>query len=280
MAAADIREREAVVAGVRSPVIESGPAAAEEAAVFVHGNPGSARDWEDLVARVGEFGRALALDMPGFGDADRPADFEYTSFGYAGHLGGALKELGVKRAHLVLHDFGGPWGLVWATGNPDRFRSVVLIDCGLLRGYRWHPTARKWRTPVVGELMMLATNRWTWRRWMNRGAPLPRAFTDRLYAKSDRRQRRAVLALYRATNEPDKLHELTAPRFRDLDRPALVVWGRHDPYLPVEQAEANRDGFPRAEIAILEDSGHFPFADDPEGTARVVVPFLRAQLEG
>jgi pimeloyl-ACP methyl ester carboxylesterase len=115
---------------------------------------------------------------------------------------------------------------------------------------------------------------------MNRGAPLPRAFTDRLYAKSDRRQRRAVLALYRATNEPDKLHELTAPRFRDLDRPALVVWGRHDPYLPVEQAEANRDGFPRAEIAILEDSGHFPFADDPEGTARVVVPFLRAQLEG
>ena len=129
---------------------------------------------------------------------------------------------------------------------------------------------------------MLVMNRWTFRRWTNRGGrrPLPREFTDRLYSHNDRGQRRAVLQLYRATNNPNKLRELTAAQFRELDRPALVVWGRHDPFLPVDQAEANRDGFPRAQIAILEDSGHFPFADDPEGTARVVVPFLREQLAG
>jgi pimeloyl-ACP methyl ester carboxylesterase len=269
-----------VVAGVRSPAIEAGPEGAREAAVFVHGNPGSAHDWADLVGRVGEFGRAVALDMPGFGDADRPREFEYTSFGYAAHLGGALSELGVERAHLVLHDFGGPWGLVWAAQHEERFRSAVLIDCGFLRGYRWHATARRWRTPVLGEAMQLATTRWAWRRWMNRGAPrpLPREFVDRLYDKHDRAQKRAVLQLYRATDNPDRLHELLADRFRALDRPALVVWGRHDPYLPVEQAEVNRDAFPRVRIEILEESGHFPFADDPEGAARVVVPFLRDQL--
>ena len=37
--------------------------------MFVHGNPGSSRDWTALVAAAGELGRAVAIDMPGFGKA-------------------------------------------------------------------------------------------------------------------------------------------------------------------------------------------------------------------
>ena len=43
--------------GLRSPVLEAGPAGATEAVVFVHGNPGSSRDWEPLVGQVGAFAR-------------------------------------------------------------------------------------------------------------------------------------------------------------------------------------------------------------------------------
>jgi pimeloyl-ACP methyl ester carboxylesterase len=50
--------------GVRSPVLEFGPAEAAEAVVFVHGNPVSTHDWEGLAHEVGEFGRALAMDVP------------------------------------------------------------------------------------------------------------------------------------------------------------------------------------------------------------------------
>ena len=139
------------VAGVRSPLIEAGPPDAEEAVVFVHGNPGSSLDWVDLAKRVGPFGRAVALDMPGFGRADKPADFEYTVEGYARHLDGALGRLGVRRAHLVLHDFGGPWGLQWAAEHPDQFASVVLINIGVMPEYRWHYLARIWRTPILAR---------------------------------------------------------------------------------------------------------------------------------
>jgi pimeloyl-ACP methyl ester carboxylesterase len=65
---------------------------------------------------------------------------------------------------------------------------------------------------------------------------------------------------------------------RPLDRPALVVWGRHDPYLPVGLAERQREAFPRARVEILDGSGHWPFADDPDRVAKLVVPFLREQL--
>jgi hypothetical protein len=45
---------------------------------------------------------------------------------------------------------------------------------------------------------------------------------------------------------------------RPLDRPALVVWGRKDPYLPVEQAERQRETFPRARVVVLRGWGNLP----------------------
>ena len=83
--------------------------------------------------------------MPGFGRADKPRDFPYTVPGYADFLDDALAELGIDRVHLVLHDFGGPWGMEWAARNPARVASVVLINTGVLVGYRWHILARIWQ---------------------------------------------------------------------------------------------------------------------------------------
>lgn len=135
MPTSTLRERSLEVGGVRSLVRDSG-GERPEAVVFVHGNPGSSRDWLHLAEHVSAFARVIAPDMPGFGRADKPADFEYTVAGYARHLGGILDALGVRRAHLVLHDFGGPWGLAWAAAHPDAFASTVLINTGILPGYR------------------------------------------------------------------------------------------------------------------------------------------------
>ena len=70
--------------------------------------------------------------MPGFGRADKPRDFPYSVAGYAEFLDGVLEELGIDRVHLVVHDFGGPWGMEWAARNPSRVASAVLINTGVL----------------------------------------------------------------------------------------------------------------------------------------------------
>lgn len=275
-----MRNSEVTVAGVRSPLLEGGPGDAHEAVVFIHGNPGSSRDWEELASRTSRFGRSLAIDMPGFGQADKPDHFDYTVDGYARHLAGALEALGVRRAHLVLHDFGGPWGLAWAVAHPEAFASVVLINIGVPLGYRWHCLARIWRTPILGELFMATATRAGFRLSLKHGNPrgLPRDFVDRMYDDFDRATRRAVLRLYRAT-DPGEGAERMAAALRALDRPALVVWGVHDPYVPVSLAERQREVFPDAEIVYLEESGHWPFADDPHAVEDAVIPFLRRQLE-
>jgi pimeloyl-ACP methyl ester carboxylesterase/flavin-dependent dehydrogenase len=265
------------IGAITTPLSSAGDAESGEAVVFVHGNPGSRRDWDDLLSRVKAFSRAVALDMPGFGRADKPADFDYTVEGYGRFLGSALDELGIERAHLVLHDFGGPWGLEWAAHNPDRLASVVLINTGALIDYRWHYLARIWRTPLAGEAFQATTTRSGLRMALRHGNPrgLPRAFVDRMYDDIDAGTSRAILSLYRATDDPGATGRRHAEALRPLDRPALVVWGAHDPYIPVAMAERQREAFPSAELAIIEGSGHWPFADDPEAVGRHVEPFLR-----
>jgi pimeloyl-ACP methyl ester carboxylesterase/flavin-dependent dehydrogenase len=278
---AAIDDSRITVNGITVPVSSVGDPESPEAVVFVHGNPGSRRDWDDLLTRVAPAGRGLALDMPGFGRADKPEDFDYTVNGYAQFLGAALKQLGVERAHLVLHDFGGPWGLAWAAANPEQLASAVLINTGALVGYSWHYLARIWRTPGLGEVFQATTNRSGLRTALRHGNPrgLPRAFVDRMYDDMDAGTSRAILSLYRATDDPGAGGRVLADMLRPLDRPALVVWGAHDPYIPVGMAERQREAFPRAQIEILEGSGHWPFADDPDGVGRVVEPFLRSVLE-
>ncbi len=274
-----VRERPVTVDGVGSRVLETGPEDATEAVVFVHGNPNSADEWRGLMRRTGHFARSIALDMPGFGKADRPGnEFKLPVEGPAGFLGDALDQLGVQRAHLVLHDFGGPWGLAWAAGHPDAFASVVLVNTGVLIGFQMHRIGKLWARPVVGELMMAVTSRRQFNKAMHEGNPkLPQADIDTMYDDYDRGTRRIVLRLYRNRTD-DELLEAAAAHFATLDRPALVVWGGADPFVPLHHAEQQRKAFPRAEVVVLQGSSHWPFLDDPEGAAAAVVPFLRGQV--
>jgi pimeloyl-ACP methyl ester carboxylesterase len=265
------------VAGTRTRLLQAGPRDSREALVFVHGNPGSADDWEALVGAAGGTGlRAVALDLPDFGETIAPPGFQHTVLGYAGFLAQGLEALGIDRVHLAIHDFGGPIGLVWAATDVEALASVTLIDTGILPGYRWHRLARIWRTPVIGELFQATATRGAFRWLVNRGEPrgLPRAFLDQMYDHYDRRTRRAVLKLYRDTDDPGaagaELAKLMAPR----DIPALVIWGEHDVYLPAKFAERQRQAFPSAEVHVLPGSGHWPFADAPETVERLLLDFL------
>jgi pimeloyl-ACP methyl ester carboxylesterase len=94
----------------------------------------------------------------------------------------------------------------------------------------------------------------------------------------DRDARRALLRFYRAANPPawDRVSSALGP----LDRPALVIWGRHDRFLRVRQAGEQRRSFPRAEVIVLDDSGHYAHLDDPDRVFPHVVAFLRSQIRG
>lgn len=265
--------------GIKSPVIHFHPAKEmdpSEAVLFVHGNPGSSQDWAELAATAARYMPAVAVDMPGFGRADKPHDFSYTVEGYAAHIEKIINYFGLKKVHLVLHDFGGPWGLAWAAMYPGKLASITLINTGMLPDYNWHYLAKIWRTPVLGELFQLMANKFSFRLLLKHGnrRGLAKDFVDRMFADFDRGTKRAVLKLYRATGQPGKRSEELA-KYLPRDIPVLVIWGKCDPYIPVSYAYRQKEYFEKADVHILEDSGHWPFADNLPQTEKIFINFLK-----
>lgn len=273
-----MRRTRLVIDGIGTPVVQAGPADADEAAVFVHGNPGASEDFLALVEATGRHGRAVAMDLPGFGRADTPDDWPATVDAYGAHLGHLLDRLGIATAHLVLHDFGGPFGLRWLVDHPDRVGSVLLVNALGMPGYSWHRLARLWRTSVAGDAVMARVPRALFHLLLREGnpTPVPRHHVDRMYDHFTTATRRTVLALYRDT-DPARLDAIAA-RVASIDLPALVVWGEADPYITMVDAQRFRDVFPSARFVRIPRAGHWPFLSRPEVTDPVVVDWLAAHL--
>jgi pimeloyl-ACP methyl ester carboxylesterase len=240
------------------------PSATGQAPVlYVHGVPTSSDDWVPFLERTG----GLAPDLPGFGRTGKRGDGDFTMEGYERFIGRFLEHAGVDRVRLLVHDWG-VVGLLWAMRNPERVeRLVVMNGVTFLPGYRWHRTARIWRTRVAGEVLMGSTNRTTLRISLREAradhGPMPRHFIDEIMSHFDPGTQRAILHLYRSSPE-DKLAAAGADLGR-LDCPALVVWGDRDPYMPPRFADAYAAalGGPTS-VRHIPDAGHWPWLERPE----------------
>lgn len=270
-----------VVNGVGTRVQQAGDATSPRAVLFVHGNPGPLEDWDFAFAAVAALDgveRVVAFDMPGYGEADRPRSLPYTIEGHVAWMDALLDELGVVEVHLVLHDFGGPWGLTWASTRQTRVRSVTLINTGVMIGLRWHKVAQLWQRPIVGPLVQVLTTRKRLGEALDGSnpKPLPAAFLDRMHGHSDRGNRRAVRTIYRETRDVGPRQEALAAALDAPSWPVLVLWGEADRFLPAKFAHQQTDHFPRAEVHLIPETGHWPFIDEPEAMKDHLIRFLSA----
>ena len=273
-----IETRRMTVEGIRTSVLIGGNGESGEPVVFVHGNPDAGSDWMPLMTRVAGFATVVAPDLPGFGGADERRDRDYTVYSYARFLDGVIRQLGLRRVHLVAHDFGGPFAAAWAADHPSNVASVTFLNTGVLLGYRWHRMARIWRTPILGELSMRTLDRRLAARELARVNPgLSARWADTIAGHLvPPKTRRAVLRLYRSTRAGDS--DQLAARLREHDHDALVVFGDADAYIPAEQARRQVEVFPRAEIHLLPGVGHWCWLEATDDVADLVVPFLRQRV--
>ncbi len=218
----------------------------------------------------------LAVDLPGFGRSGKPGNLQYTIEEYAEFLEEFLDLLEIERVSLVVHDWGAV-GLAFAQRHPERIARLVVINAiPFLPGYRWHRTARLWRAPLLGELVMGATVRPVMRFSTREGRPsrkpMPDGWLDTVFGHFDQGTQRAILRLYRSS-PPDVLAAAGA-QLGELSMPALVVWGMADPYIPARfgRAYAEAIGGPAhpSELIELPDAGHWPWFDRPDVVDRVV----------
>ncbi len=240
--------------------------------LFLHGNPDSADLWDGLVDLLSPRFRCLAPDLPGFGRSAAPRNFDCSLENMARFIDGLVDALGIAEPlNLVMHDFGGPFGLAWAIRHHWRVRRIVAINTVFFSDYRWHRWAKVWRTPVLGEMSMVLMNQWLFARALRHASPrLPSDHIGRAYAWVKPPMKRMVLRLYRATNPEnfawweDHLKSMT------VRVPALVLWGDQDPYIPRRYAEQ----FGARQVVHFPAYGHWLPAETPAKVAEHLLPFL------
>ncbi len=247
--------------------------------LFVHGNPTNSGDWLPFLERLER--PALALDLPGWGRSERPApaDFDYSMRGLARFVTRFLSRMDIDEYSLVVHDWGAV-ALIGAQEEPDRVRRLAIVNAvPLLPGYRWHRTARIWRTRGLGELSrLLATRRLVDLGLRESRGDLGRhdpAFVSEVLAQlRDRRGTEAILRLYRSA-DPAELAAAGA-HLGGITAPALVAWGMRDRYLPATFGAAYATRLPNCELVELPGAGHWPWFEAPELVGRLT-GFLEAE---
>jgi pimeloyl-ACP methyl ester carboxylesterase len=227
---------------------------------------------EGFLERTG----GLAPDLPGFGRSGKPGYLKYTIEEYADFIERFLDLVEVQRVRMVVHDWGAV-GLAFAQRHPERVERLVVMNAvTFLPGYRWHRTARLWRTPVVGELVMGVTTRPLLRRSTREatasGEPLPESYLDTVLDHFDQGTQRAILRLYRSS--PSSVLAAAGANLRALTMPSLVVWGEKDPYISTRFAHEYAETL-GAELLLLPDAGHWWWYERPDAIERVA-DFLTA----
>lgn len=260
------------------PVLQGGDEHSEEAIVFIHGFPGSANHWQPFMENLSQFSRVIALNMPGFGEADKPKSFNYTVDTYLPILTSLFEKLGINKIHFLLHDFGGAWGMAWAVENIEKVKSISLINTGLFLK-EWHSLAKLFRTPILGELFsLLPPTQKAFNFMISVGGAnrLKKEQFIELMGDMDYGTRRAMMKLYRSTDANDERHEDIAKLFAQHDLPALVIWGEDDPYLPLELAQQQSKAFPSAQIHTLKECGHWPYFEKPQEVNTLLMGFYES----
>ncbi len=124
---ADITHRFADANGIKIHYAEAG---AGPLVMLCHGWPESWYSWRHQLVALAEAGfRAVAPDMRGYGETDRPQEVEkYTILHHVGDMVGLLDALGAGQAVIAGHDWGAPVAWTSALLRPDRFRAVIGLS--------------------------------------------------------------------------------------------------------------------------------------------------------
>jgi pimeloyl-ACP methyl ester carboxylesterase len=261
---------------VRLSTIEAG---AGPAVIAVHGLGATKGSFLPTVAALGSQFRMIAIDLPGFGDSDKPIGARYDARYFADVIVDLLDALELDRAHLIGNSLGGRIALEVGLQHPGRVDRLSLLAPSLAwrRSRPWAPLLRLTR-PELG-LVQLAPR------------PVVEAIVNRLIPGADEGWAAAgvdeFLRAYltpagRAAFYAAARHiYLEAPhgdtgfwtRLPSLDREALFVWGRKDTLVPITFERYVREALPAAQHLEL-DCGHVPQIERPEQTNSALAKFF------
>jgi len=239
--------------------------ASDAAVVLLHGWPDSCHSYSRVMPLISIRCRAIAPDLRGFGDSDKP-ETGYTIPELAADVVSLLDALGLERATLVGHSFGSFVARRVAAAHPGRVSRLVLIGSGFR-------AANDVTRSVIDELRTLPDPvPESFARAFQTSTihiPLPGGFFDELIAESLKLPSRLwprLLSGLLAFDDVEALGRVACP--------VLLLWGDRDALFSREDQDRLLAALPDARLRIYEDTGHCPNWERPDAVAADILRFI------
>lgn len=237
--------------------------------ILLHGWINSWDVWRDSMIALSSENkyRVYALDFWGFGDSAKSSGASFQVGSYVEMVNQFMDTLGILKAPIFGHSMGGTVALQFALTYPDRTKKVAIVGSPVvgetlnfflkLSGYGWIATL-VWRYPVLRDTVMkilLAGDSKKVRNMISRDV-----------------QRTNVESFFRSIDDlrrTDLRGQLTS-----LKTPILGIYGVRDNIVSPKNAQLLSQTVSFAEIAMMENSRHFPMTDEPDRFLHVLKGFL------
>jgi proline iminopeptidase len=298
-APAPSREGYAVNGGVRIWYrVEGGGIPGAIPLLLIHGGPGAtARPFERTIGPVFAKDRPVVyMDYRGAGRSDRPASPAQYSFEILASDAEAVRaQLGIERWAVFGHSNGGATAITYARRHPERVSALVLCDPLL--------SSADLEMNMIHKVALAPADKFLAARTIYKSSETREVRFDRLLDLLDQETRyrfqfhdprdAAVLARIQAElstelgkdlMEPALMRGLAASGFFEFDAysvspqltmPALLVLGRYDSEISIDNAMRFALTLPDGYVALMEQSGHHPYLEEPSATAERVHEFLK-----
>jgi pimeloyl-ACP methyl ester carboxylesterase len=254
------------------------------AIVLMHGFPDNHHLYDRLVPYLR--GRhVVAFDFLGWGESDKPSNYDYTFANHEGDLDAVVNGLGLDRMVLVVHDASGPAGINWTLDHPQSVGGLVALNTF----YSLQPDA----PPKPPEAIRLFSDP-NYARLTDHFAESPREFrwlyefqVGGFILNKDVREQFVPLLFRQFEAKPSTLQPFLAlnrdlnaaviantertPELGSLPVPVRFAFGERDQYLDPALAHSLAGLFGRGEVTLIEGAGHFPQLDAPQETANAIL---------
>jgi pimeloyl-ACP methyl ester carboxylesterase len=261
--------------------------------LFVHGNPTSSYLWRNILPAVAVTARkrAIALDLLGFGQSDKPR-VDYSVGLHYSILEGFIDQLKLKDIILVLHDWGGPLGGLYAVRNPERVKAVAIMET-FWWAPRWKEFDKKFRRSFkllrspLGYVMIQVLNVFV-------NELLPKAVMHKEHMSEEVmrryrepfptiRSRKAVRAFPRlipfdgAPRESFELLKELEGGLGSMHFPALLIQAFPGLLVSPERVRWLKEKLPSLSVAQFGRGLHFIQEDDPDKISALIVQWIQTK---
>ena len=234
--------------------------------ILVHGLGASAERWSRAIPYFEKEYHIIVPDLIGFGYSDKPV-VDYTTDFFSDFLKKFLDSVGIEKPNIIGSSLGGQVTAEYASKNKNIKKLTLVSPSGVM----------KQTTPALDAYIMAAlypneaNAKNAFEMMEGSGlevdASIVEGFIERMKLPN------AKMA-FMSTILGLKNAEIITNKLQSINVPTLIVWGSSDPVIPINHADGFVSSIKDCRFYRMDNCGHTPYVQDPEGFAKIVLDFL------